>query len=140
MASLSQGIGKAVSGLGLDKLKGAVTEGIGKAQETLKEGAGVVVDSAGMGVGWPGWVFSDGQWTAVPDDRLPEMVLRVTLGESAETIVTYPPNSMSCLTQPLGTFPTPIPGLPNPALLLLALTSSHASTVSVLVPVVPTPL
>lgn len=82
---------------------------------------GVVVDSAGMGVGWPGWVFSDGQWTAVPDDRLPEMVLRVTLGESAETIVTYPPNSMSCLTQPLGTFPTPIPGLPNPALLLLAL-------------------
>ncbi|MCP5367110.1 MAG: hypothetical protein H6907_20015 [Hyphomicrobiales bacterium] len=51
MASLSQGIGKAVSGLGLDKLKGAVTEGIGKAQETLKEGAGGVTKSLQEGTG-----------------------------------------------------------------------------------------
>jgi uncharacterized repeat protein (TIGR01451 family) len=88
---------------------------------------GVVVDSAGMGVDWPGWVFTDGQWVAVPDDRLPDMVLRVTLGETAETTVTYPRNSLSCLTQPQGTFTTPIPALPNPALLLLALLMATAA-------------
>ncbi len=82
---------------------------------------GVVLDGAGMGVDWPGWVFSGGEWTAVADDRLPEMVLRVTLGETAETTVAYPRNSASCLTQPLGTFSTPIPALPNPALLVLTL-------------------
>jgi hypothetical protein len=83
---------------------------------------GAIVDGSDMGVGWPGWIFTGGEWMSVPDDRLPQMILRVTLGgDTAETTVTYPGSSSSCLTQPPGTGPNGIPAVPAPILALLAL-------------------
>lgn len=83
---------------------------------------GAIVDGADMGVGWPGWVFSGGSWMSVPDDRLPDMVLRVTLGtDFEETTVSYVRNTPSCLTQPPGTGSFGIPTTPAPVLLLMAL-------------------
>jgi len=54
MDSLSGGIGQAVSGLGLDKLKGAVTEGVDKAKKALEEGAGDVTKKIQEGAGGTG--------------------------------------------------------------------------------------
>jgi uncharacterized repeat protein (TIGR01451 family) len=82
---------------------------------------GVVVDGSGTGVAWPGYEFIDGKWVAVMDDRIPQMELRVALSASAETTVTYPPNSTSCLTQPPGTFSVAVPTTPQPVLWILAL-------------------
>lgn len=83
---------------------------------------GAIVDGADMGVGWPGWVFSGGQWTEVPDDRLPEMVLRVTLGaDFAESTVMYVRSTAGCETQPPGTGSYGIPTTPTPVLVLMAL-------------------
>lgn len=83
---------------------------------------GAVVDGADMGIEWPGFVFMGGSWMSVPDDRIPEIILRVSLGtDFAETTVTYTRNSPSCLTQPPGTQSFGIPTTPAPVLLLLAL-------------------
>ncbi len=82
---------------------------------------GVVVDGSGYGVDWPGYEFVGGEWVAVADDRIPDMVLRVTLTATAQTTVTYPRNSASCLTQPLGTFSTAIPTTSRSVLWVLAL-------------------
>lgn len=82
---------------------------------------GVVVDGTGFGVDWPGYEFIGGNWISVADDRLPDMVLRVTLSAMAETTVTYPRNAASCLTQPPGTFSVGIPTTPKPVLWILAI-------------------
>lgn len=83
---------------------------------------GAIVNGADMGVGWPGWVFSGGDWMEVPDDRLPDMVLRVTLGtDFAEDTVPYVRSTSSCLTQPPGTGSYGIPTTPAPVLWIMAL-------------------
>jgi uncharacterized repeat protein (TIGR01451 family) len=89
---------------------------------------GVQVDETGMGIGWPGWEFVDGQWRNVPDDRVPSVVVEVSAGASAQTLVTFPANANGCRVQPLGTTtpqppPTaaPIPVLPAFMLLLMTL-------------------
>ena len=81
---------------------------------------GVQVDGSGMGVAWPGWVFSGGEWVEAPDDRIPSIVVEVSVGATtSQTLVNYPRNSRSCLTQPPGTGATSIPVLPLPVLWLL---------------------
>jgi uncharacterized repeat protein (TIGR01451 family) len=65
---------------------------------------GTVLDPGGEGVGWPGWEFVAGEWIEVPDDRIPQMVLRITLNGDSELNLDYPASRSSCLTQPPGTF------------------------------------
>ncbi len=69
---------------------------------------GAVVDGADNGVGWPGWMFIGGEWQEVPDDRIPQLTLRVSIGAFAETTLTYPPSTANCLTQPPGTIEPPV--------------------------------
>ncbi|GAB5453548.1 MAG: hypothetical protein Hals2KO_38760 [Halioglobus sp.] len=81
---------------------------------------GVQVDGSGMGVDWPGWVFSGGEWVETPDDRIPSIVVEVSAGATtSQTLVSYPRNSGSCRTQPPGTGASAIPVLPLPLLGLL---------------------
>jgi hypothetical protein len=92
---------------------------------------GVTVDGSGMGIGWPGWVFNGTEWVQTPDDRMPTMVVEVTVGgATASTTVNYPNSTSGCLTQPPGTGPTSIPVLPWPILLLLILLTGFGGAYS----------
>ncbi|QFU76769.1 hypothetical protein EY643_14520 [Halioglobus maricola] len=70
---------------------------------------GMVVDAFDNGVGWPGWIEEDGVWSEVPDDRVPELVLRLSVNPEVEVTLGYPPATPACLTQPPGTLPAPSP-------------------------------
>lgn len=75
---------------------------------------GAVVDGDGEGVGWPGWMLTDGEWEEVPDDRIPTLTLEVSINPSAEVTLTYPPTSEACLTEPPGPDEPPPPPPPPP--------------------------
>lgn len=82
---------------------------------------GTQVDASGVGVAWPGWAFANGEWSEVPDDRIPDLVVEVTAdgGLSAQALVSYPRSRAGCLLQPAETFARDIPLLPLPLLWLL---------------------
>ena len=81
---------------------------------------GAAVDGAGNGVAWPGWEVVGGEWLQVPDDRVPDMILRVSINSDAEAGVVYPQATPTCQAQPTGTYRAQaIPVTPRWALALL---------------------
>lgn len=85
---------------------------------------GAEVDTSGNGVSWPGWLFVDDQWVRVNDDRIPEMILRISVNATTEVLLQYPLSTPGCLTQPPGTYPPdtkPIPVMAPTMLWLLSI-------------------
>ncbi|KZX58331.1 hypothetical protein A3709_02390 [Halioglobus sp. HI00S01] len=76
---------------------------------------GMVVDASGNGVGWPGWALNSGEWVQVADDRVPQLILRLSVNPAVEQTFDYPPATPACLTQPPETMPEP-PEPPEPSL------------------------
>ncbi|MHA7816935.1 MAG: DUF7933 domain-containing protein [Pseudohaliea sp.] len=70
---------------------------------------GASVDANGVATGWPGWVFVDGEWEPVPDDRRPDMTFEVEFNPTGSADVSYPPATPQCAAQPPGTFARSIP-------------------------------
>ncbi len=87
---------------------------------------GTAVDGADMGIAWPGWAAQGGGFVAVPDDRIPQIVLEAEVGGTVRVLLNYVAPSPACASQPPGTFdpdpePEPIPALPFGLVWLLAL-------------------
>ncbi|MEO0438298.1 MAG: SdrD B-like domain-containing protein, partial [Pseudomonadota bacterium] len=84
---------------------------------------GTVLDGEGNPSEWPGWAFIDGVYQEVDDDRVPEIVLIITVGGNEIPItLAYPPSTTDCAAQPPGTFaPEQIPTTPRWLLLLMAM-------------------
>ena len=86
---------------------------------------GAAVDGSDMGIAWPGWLEQGGEFVAVPDDRIPQIILEADVGgETVRVLLDYVAPTGLCATQPPGTFdptPRPIPALPFGLVWLLAL-------------------
>ncbi|HEY7886581.1 MAG TPA: SdrD B-like domain-containing protein [Cellvibrionaceae bacterium] len=83
---------------------------------------GAAVDGTGNPVAWPGWEIIDGQWVQVPDDRRPDMRVRIQVNPTGEGEVSYPPATPQCAAQPPGTYTvSALPTLSNWATLMLGL-------------------
>lgn len=83
---------------------------------------GASVDAQGFGNGWPGWVLVDGDWTRVPDARIPELTFEVSFNPEARAALRYPMSTASCQTQPPGTVSYAIPVMPVWVLCLSVMT------------------
>ncbi|WP_310299743.1 gliding motility-associated C-terminal domain-containing protein [Flavobacterium aquidurense] len=64
---------------------------------------GAVVDQAGNGVDWPGWLFQNNQWIQGADgfEKLrPTATLTISLNPSQTIVVNYPPADPYCTARP----------------------------------------
>ena len=64
---------------------------------------GAVVDQAGNGVDWPGWVFQNNQWVQGADGfetLRPTATLTISLNPSQTIVVNYPPADPYCIARP----------------------------------------
>ncbi|OXA75014.1 T9SS type B sorting domain-containing protein [Flavobacterium frigidimaris] len=64
---------------------------------------GAVVDQAGNGVDWPGWVFQNNQWIQAPDGfetLRPTATLTISVNPSQTIVVNYPPADPYCIARP----------------------------------------
>jgi len=66
---------------------------------------GASVDANGVGNGWPGWAFENGQWVAAPDNfgwTRGDISAAVEVNPTLRVALSYPPSTTSCLTDPPG--------------------------------------
>ncbi|MBS7254874.1 HYR-like domain-containing protein [Flavobacterium branchiicola] len=64
---------------------------------------GAVVDQAGNGVDWPGWVFQDNKWIQAPDGfegLRPTANVTISVNPSETITVNYPPADPFCIARP----------------------------------------
>ncbi|MDQ6471839.1 gliding motility-associated C-terminal domain-containing protein [Flavobacterium sp. LHD-80] len=64
---------------------------------------GAVVDQAGNGIDWPGWVFQDNKWIQAPDgfEKLrPTATVTISVNPSETIVVNYPPADPYCIARP----------------------------------------
>ncbi|RED23350.1 gliding motility-associated-like protein [Flavobacterium cutihirudinis] len=64
---------------------------------------GAVVDEAGNGIDWPGWVFQDNKWIQAPDGfetLRPTATLTISVNPSQTIVVNYPPADPFCIARP----------------------------------------
>ena len=64
---------------------------------------GAVVDQAGNGVDWPGWLFQNNQWIEGADGfeaLRPTATLTISLNPSQTIVVNYPPSDPYCIARP----------------------------------------
>ncbi|WP_449404066.1 T9SS type B sorting domain-containing protein [Flavobacterium hibernum] len=64
---------------------------------------GAVVDQAGKGIDWPGWIFQNNKWIQGADGfetLRPSATLTITLNPSQTITVTYPPSEPLCTLRP----------------------------------------
>ncbi|SMO60636.1 gliding motility-associated C-terminal domain-containing protein [Flavobacterium resistens] len=64
---------------------------------------GAIVDSNGIGVDWPGWLFANGQWTEGADGfekTRTGVTMEFSLNPTVSTIVSYPPATPQCNARP----------------------------------------
>jgi gliding motility-associated-like protein len=64
---------------------------------------GAVVDQAGNGIDWPGWLFQNNQWVQGADGfetLRPTATLTISLNPSQTIVVNYPPADPFCIARP----------------------------------------
>ncbi|MHC0442180.1 Ig-like domain-containing protein, partial [Flavobacterium sp. 3-210] len=64
---------------------------------------GAIVDSNGIGVDWPGWLFANGQWTEGADGfekTRTGVTIEFSLNPTVSMIVSYPPATPQCNARP----------------------------------------
>jgi gliding motility-associated-like protein len=64
---------------------------------------GAVVDQAGNGIDWPGWVFQNNKWIQAADGfetLRPTATLTITVNPSQTIVVNYPPADPYCTARP----------------------------------------
>ncbi|MTH15331.1 gliding motility-associated C-terminal domain-containing protein, partial [Flavobacterium sp. LC2016-01] len=64
---------------------------------------GAVVDQAGNGIDWPGWVFQDNKWIQAPDgfeNLRPTATVTISVNPSETIVVNYPPADPYCIARP----------------------------------------
>ncbi|WP_371258471.1 gliding motility-associated C-terminal domain-containing protein [Flavobacterium sp. Root420] len=64
---------------------------------------GAVVDQAGNGVDWPGWLFQNNQWVQGADGfetLRPTATLTIAVNPSQTIVVNYPPADPYCIARP----------------------------------------
>ncbi|PWB20648.1 hypothetical protein DCO46_20495 [Flavobacterium sp. HTF] len=64
---------------------------------------GAVVDQAGNGLDWPGWIFENNQWIQGADGfetLRPTVVLTISVNPSETITVNYPPADPYCIARP----------------------------------------
>ena len=66
---------------------------------------GASVDANGVGNGWPGWAFENGQWVASSGNfawTRGDISAVVEVNPSLRVALSYPPSTSACLTDPAG--------------------------------------
>lgn len=66
---------------------------------------GASVDANGVGNGWPGWAFENGQWVASPGNfawTRGDISAVVEVNPTLRVALSYPPSTAACLTDPAG--------------------------------------
>ncbi|MBF4560857.1 LPXTG cell wall anchor domain-containing protein [Microbacterium sp. VKM Ac-2870] len=66
---------------------------------------GASVDANGVGNGWPGWAFENGQWVASSGNfawTRGDISAVVEVNPSLRVALSYPPSTAACLTDPAG--------------------------------------
>lgn len=61
---------------------------------------GAAVNGMGQGVAWPGWQFVAGTWVPIADGLRPQMRLRFQINPTNDVVVSYPPATPMCNTNP----------------------------------------